>query len=126
VSSVSAWGEYGGVWGQDCSWLFTVDSGKGRFRRRESLFESAAKNPEQKTRLQREIESTDRQIDQLVYELYGLTEGGIMGEPGTGLIFAIRWPRVSLSFRKPLPLGPACQTLRRWAMLKLRGPGLNT
>ena len=27
-----------------------------------------------KTRLQREIEATDRQIDQLVYELYGLTE----------------------------------------------------
>ena len=31
-------------------------------------------NPERKTRLQREIEATDRQIDQLVYELYGLTE----------------------------------------------------
>lgn len=27
-----------------------------------------------KTRCQREIEATDRQIDQLVYELYGLTE----------------------------------------------------
>jgi hypothetical protein len=27
-----------------------------------------------KTRLQREIEATDRQIDQPVYELYGLTE----------------------------------------------------
>jgi len=25
-------------------------------------------------RLQREIDATDRQIDQLVYELYGLTE----------------------------------------------------
>jgi len=34
----------------------------------------AAKNPNDKTRLQREIEATDRQIDQLVYELYGLTE----------------------------------------------------
>jgi hypothetical protein len=33
-----------------------------------------ANNPEQKTRLQREIEATDHQIDQLVYELYGLTE----------------------------------------------------
>jgi hypothetical protein len=28
-------------------------------------------------RCQREIEATDRQIDQLVYELYGLTEGEI-------------------------------------------------
>jgi len=44
------------------------------FRRRESLFGSAANNPEQKTRLRRDIEATDRQIDQLVYELYGLTE----------------------------------------------------
>ena len=34
----------------------------------------SAKNPNDKTRLQREIEATDRQIDQLVYELYGLTE----------------------------------------------------
>ncbi|MBI2174601.1 MAG: hypothetical protein HYU33_05340 [Candidatus Omnitrophica bacterium] len=33
-----------------------------------------AKNPNDKTRLQREIESTDRQIDQLVYGLYGLTD----------------------------------------------------
>jgi len=36
----------------------------------ESLFESPANNSERKTRLQREIEATDRQIDQLVYELY--------------------------------------------------------
>jgi len=35
---------------------------------------AAAKNPNDKTKLQREIEATDRQIDQLVYELYGLTE----------------------------------------------------
>jgi predicted nucleic acid-binding Zn-ribbon protein len=41
---------------------------------RESLFGLAVNNSEQKTRLQREIEATDRQIDQLVYELYGLTE----------------------------------------------------
>ncbi len=32
------------------------------------------RNPNDKTRLQREIDATDRQIDQLVYELYGLTE----------------------------------------------------
>ena len=41
---------------------------------RGSLFGSAANNPEQKSRLQREIEATDRQIDQLVYEVYRLTD----------------------------------------------------
>jgi len=38
------------------------------------IAEVVAKNPTDKTRLQREIEATDRQIDQLVYELYGLAE----------------------------------------------------
>jgi hypothetical protein len=33
---------------------------------------AAAKNPNDKTRLQREIDATGRQIDQLVYELYQL------------------------------------------------------
>ena len=33
----------------------------------ESLFGSAVNNPERKTRLQCEIDATDRQIDQLVY-----------------------------------------------------------
>jgi hypothetical protein len=35
---------------------------------------AAAKAPDDKTRLQRQIDATDRLIDQLVYELYGLTE----------------------------------------------------
>ena len=35
---------------------------------------AAAKVPDEKTRVQRQIDSTDRQIDKLVYELYGLTE----------------------------------------------------
>jgi type I restriction-modification system DNA methylase subunit len=35
---------------------------------------ATAKNPNDKTNLQREIEATDRQIDQLVYKLYRLTE----------------------------------------------------
>jgi len=35
---------------------------------------AAAKNPNDKTNLQREIDATDRQVDQLVYKLYGLTE----------------------------------------------------
>jgi len=33
-----------------------------------------AKVPAEKERLQREINATDRQIDLLVYELYGLTD----------------------------------------------------
>jgi hypothetical protein len=32
------------------------------------------KTDHEKTSLQRQIEAVDRQIDQLVYELYGLTE----------------------------------------------------
>jgi len=35
---------------------------------------SSARIPGDKTRLQRRIDATDRQIDKLVYELYGLTE----------------------------------------------------
>jgi hypothetical protein len=35
---------------------------------------AAAKIEHEKTALQRQIETTDRQIDALVYELYGLTE----------------------------------------------------
>ena len=34
----------------------------------------STKNPNDKTRFQREIAATDRRIDQLVYELYGLTD----------------------------------------------------
>ena len=36
-----------------------------------------AKTDHEKTSLQRQIEFTDRQIDHLVYELYGLTEDDI-------------------------------------------------
>jgi type II restriction/modification system DNA methylase subunit YeeA len=35
---------------------------------------TGVKNPEEKTRIQRQINSTDEQIDKLVYELYGLTD----------------------------------------------------
>jgi hypothetical protein len=34
----------------------------------------AAKTEHEKTVIQRQIEATDKQIDQLVYELYALTE----------------------------------------------------
>jgi hypothetical protein len=37
----------------------------------------AAKTPDEKTRIQRQIDTTDHQIDHLVYELYRLTEGEI-------------------------------------------------
>jgi len=37
----------------------------------------AAKTPQDQTVLQRQIDATDRQIDQLVYELYGLSDGEI-------------------------------------------------
>ena len=35
---------------------------------------AAAKAPDNKTRLQRQIDTTDKQIDQIVYDLYGLRE----------------------------------------------------
>jgi hypothetical protein len=35
---------------------------------------SAAKTPDEETRIQRQIDATDHQIDHLVYELYELTE----------------------------------------------------
>jgi len=39
-----------------------------------SLYKQTARTPQEKESLQQEIEATDRRIDQLVYELYGLTE----------------------------------------------------
>ena len=43
----------------------------------------AEANPQMKTMLQRRIDATDREIDRLVYELYGLTEEGVgMGGGG--------------------------------------------
>jgi len=35
---------------------------------------ASAKVPDEKTRIQRQIDITDKQIDNLVYDLYGLTE----------------------------------------------------
>jgi type I restriction-modification system DNA methylase subunit len=47
---------------------------------------AAAKTPDEKTRLQRQIDATDQQIDHLVYELYGLTDKEIqIIEQGTKL-----------------------------------------
>jgi hypothetical protein len=39
-----------------------------------ALHKQSARTPQAKKALQREIEATDKQIDRLVYELYGLTE----------------------------------------------------
>ena len=38
---------------------------------------ASAKTPDEKKALQRQLDATDRQIDQLVYELYGLTDDEI-------------------------------------------------
>ena len=38
---------------------------------------AAARTPQEKTALERQITDTDSQIDQLVYQLYGLTDGEI-------------------------------------------------
>jgi len=43
-----------------------------------------AKDPQTKTVLQRQIEATDRQIDELVYELYGLTDEEVKIIEGSG------------------------------------------
>ena len=37
-------------------------------------FKEKVKTDHEKTAIQRQIDATDRQIDQLVYELYGLTK----------------------------------------------------
>jgi hypothetical protein len=42
-----------------------------------------AKIPDEKTKLQRQISATDRQIDQLVYDLYNLTPEEIKIIEGT-------------------------------------------
>ena len=43
-----------------------------------------ARTPHEQTALERQIEATDRQIDALVYELYGLTEEEIAIVEGRG------------------------------------------
>jgi len=66
-----------------CSIDFSNVADKSRHDRMVELVErmlalhkqlAAAKVEHEKTALQRQIEATDRQIDVLVYELYGLTE----------------------------------------------------
>ena len=38
------------------------------------LYKQSSRTPQDKGRVAREVESTDRQIDRLVYDLYGLSE----------------------------------------------------
>ena len=45
---------------------------------------SKARTADDKTLIQRQIDATDRQIDRLVYELYGLTEAEIAIVEGAG------------------------------------------
>lgn len=42
-----------------------------------SLFQKSVEKKQKAQTLQSEIDKTDKEIDQLVYELYGLTEEGI-------------------------------------------------
>jgi len=44
---------------------------------------AAARTPQDRTPLQRQIEATDRQMDALVYALYGLTDDEIEIVEGT-------------------------------------------
>jgi len=41
------------------------------------LGRASARTGDEKTLIQRQIDATDRQIDRLVYDLYGLTEAEI-------------------------------------------------
>ena len=45
---------------------------------------AATQTPGEKTRLQRQVDATDAQIDAMVYELYGLTEEEIKIVEGKG------------------------------------------
>ena len=65
---------------------FDLKAGKALHDRMVSLVEAmldlhkklaAAKTPQEKTVLERQIAATDAEIDRLVYELYGLTEDEI-------------------------------------------------
>ena len=60
--------------GQIRSWLFRLVRGKVSSEKGVFIWIRPRPTQDRKLRLQREIEATDRQIDQLVYELYGLTE----------------------------------------------------
>jgi len=51
-----------------------------------SLHKQSRRTPQEQELLKREIESTDRAIDRLVYELYGLTEEEIRKVEGSNLI----------------------------------------
>ena len=44
---------------------------------RTSIYFEQTRTPTHKTALQRQIDATDRQIDQLVYQLYALTDDEI-------------------------------------------------
>lgn len=48
-----------------------------------SVASAKEETPDEKTRLERQISTTDKQIDALVYELYGLTDEEIRIVEGT-------------------------------------------
>jgi hypothetical protein len=54
---------------------------------------SAASLPHSRDLLQRQIDATDRQIDRLVYELYGLSDEEIQIGSYPGAIRSPIWPK---------------------------------
>jgi hypothetical protein len=56
----------------------------GRYCQSAGHFLVVEQVPHVKTALQRQVETTDREIDRLVYELYGLTEEEIAVVEGSG------------------------------------------
>ncbi len=56
------------------STLTPTPGGTGRADARPAQELAAAKSPDDKTRLQRQIDATDCEIDSLVCDLYGLSE----------------------------------------------------
>jgi len=76
--------------------------------------------PQHRDQIQREIEATDRQIDQLVYELYGLTDDEIrIVEEATVCWFSLNWRP---SARAERTLGSDdCVLGRHRGMLKMIG-----
>jgi len=57
------------------------------------LKRSSARTAQERTALQRQADATQRQIDQLVYELYGLTEAEIALIEGPSLLVAVATPQ---------------------------------
>jgi fido (protein-threonine AMPylation protein) len=76
---------------------------------------SSTKSPNDKTRLQRQIDATDREIDRLVYNLYGLTEEEIKIVEGTAVASAARECENALHEESPASAAGPQRTRRQAA-----------